>query len=157
MGQDGDCAAGSLRAWMDRADARLEQADTALGFVHRRDAELTELVNCRGVGTLDVAYGHWLHGVLLSVRPVWPLQLPAATGRAQDPSSSAQCRTWRAPPACARPHRRNGHDVHTVDPCQRIQMLVGKGPFTDHADLHESARPRSFSTISPSAAFEAGT
>ena len=44
---------------------------------------------------------------------------------------------------------RNGHDVHTVDSCQRIQMLVGKGPFTDHADLHESVRPRSSSTISP--------
>ena len=36
---------------------------------------------------------------------------------------------------------RDGDDLHAVDPRQRVEMLVGKGPFTDHADLHESVSP----------------
>ena len=52
---------------------------------------------------------------------------------------------------------RDGRDLHAVDARQRIQMLVGKRPFTDHADLHESILPSSSSTISPQAVFEAGT
>ena len=44
---------------------------------------------------------------------------------------------------------RDGHDLHAVDTRQRVEMLVGKGPFTDHADFHESRLALSSSTISP--------
>ncbi len=44
---------------------------------------------------------------------------------------------------------RDGDDLDALDARKRIQMLVGEGALSDHADLHESIPPRSSSTISP--------
>ena len=56
------------RARVDGTDVRLEEPGATLGLVHRRDPQLAEPVDGRGVGALDVAYRHWLHRLLLSVR-----------------------------------------------------------------------------------------